>query len=291
MLRYGQMKPRRKKLINPDTLVLLKQIGIGVLVLSFTSLIVAGIWYGSRLETFTIANVTVEGGETISHDLIKNIAEEEMKGEYLGIVPKQFAWFYPQSEIETALSKIERITNVSLSVIDDKELRITFDEYVPYVLWCNSVDSKDCLFVDDKGYAFAKAPNLSGGSFLRFSKLGEETKLQTEMVGKEQFSKLIEIKNLLEARDWFVSQIEIDKEEDAYLKLSPSSDLKITLRQSPTETVDNLFAVLSSEEFATLKPGNFNYIDLRYGNKVFVKVADNVAEEDSSLVATSTDSQ
>lgn len=290
VLRYDQMKPRRKRLINPDTLVLLKQIGIGLLVLSTVALIITGVWYGSRLQSLTISEVKVSGGETISHQLVKDIAWAEMQGQYLGLIPKQSAWFYPAENIKTELKRIERITNISVILINSKELQITFDEYVPFALWCNTVDSKDCLFVDESGYAFAKAPNLTGGSFLRLSKIGTETKLQTEMVSKDEFLKLIETKKLLEEKGWFVSQIEVDKEGDAYLGLSPHSELKISSRQTPLETVDNLFTVLSTDEFSTLKPGDFNYIDLRYGNKVFVKVeSDEAISQEATSSATTTE--
>jgi len=35
-------------------------------------------------------------------------------------------------------------------------------------------------------------------------------------------------------------------------------------------TVNNLNVVLTSDEFTDIQPGGFQYIDLRFGNKVFV---------------------
>jgi cell division septal protein FtsQ len=282
------MKPRRKILINPDTLVLLKQIGIGLLVLTLVGILITAIWYGTRTEALTVSQVVVTGGETINHEQVKIIVQEELKGNYLGLIPKQFAWFYPAVSIKTELSKIERIYNINL-VVEDTKLKVTFDEYLPFALWCADVDSKDCLFVDSQGYAFATAPDLDGGSFLRFSKLGEGISLQSNITNYDDFIKLMELKGLLETRDWFISHIEIDKEDDAFLMLTPGSELKVTLKQTALETVENLFTVLSSEQFVDLAPGNFDYIDLRYGNKVFVKVEETLpVEEVVEEVATST---
>ena len=51
---------------------------------------------------------------------------------------------------------------------------------------------------------------------------------------------------------------------------------------APEETVANLRSILASDEFNDLQPGSFQYIDLRFGNKVFVN------KEDPSLIAAST---
>ncbi len=69
------------------------------------------------------------------------------------------------------------------------------------------------------------------------------------------------------------------------------SELKTVASKDAQETIDNLLVVLASEEFAHLKPGNFQYIDLRFGNKVFVNEELAVPEEEaaSEEVATTTE--
>jgi hypothetical protein len=54
--------------------------------------------------------------------------------------------------------------------------------------------------------------------------------------------------------------------------------------------INNLMAVISSPDFSHLKPGNFQYIDLRYGNKVFVNEEEVVVPEEFDVVSTSTSS-
>jgi len=285
------MMPRRKKLMDPNTLVLLKQIGKGILVLLTAGLIITAIWHASRLPAFTISEVVVSGGETINHEQVRIIVLEELKNEYLRLVPKQFSWFYPRENILESLSKIERIHDIKVELVDQTKINVSFSEYVPFALWCMSAESKDCLFINSSGYAFTKAPNLSGGSFLRLSVIGEEASLHSEITDSESFTKLIELKNLLEVRDWFMASIEIDRAGDAFLILNPASELKVSLDIAPVETIDNLFTVLSSEQFLELRPGNFEYIDLRFGNKVFVKEEATILEEELPEIATSTEAQ
>ena len=69
---------------------------------------------------------------------------------------------------------------------------------------------------------------------------------------------------------WEVTKVEIDSAGDAYMTIVGGGEFKVSLKQPAKETVDNLLTVLGSEQFAHLTPGNFDYIDLRFGSKVFV---------------------
>jgi cell division septal protein FtsQ len=263
------MKSQRKR-INPDTIVLLKHIGMGFFVLTGAVLLIAAVWYGTRVEMLTISEVQVSGGETIEHGQIANIAKLQLEGAYLGLVPRTFTWTYPRSAIITALEEVERVHDISIERKGGKKLLVTFKEHVPKALWCDEVGNESCLFLDETGYAFGHAPALTGGSFLRFIKTSQSAAVGESLTTKENFDDLFLITDLLSQQNWYVSQIEIDLADDAFLEMVDGGELKITLNQTPEETADNLFVVVNSEEFGHVKPGNFQYIDLRYGNKVFV---------------------
>lgn len=267
------MKYRHKQWINPNAKVILRQILIGLLVISFVALLITGIWYGTRIEALTINNIEIVGGETIKHSQVREFTEQALTGNYLGVVPKRFAWFYPEDEILTLLQKIERIHDISFEQKNSKSgniLLITFDEYVPRALWCKDLSDNECLFLDKNGYAFAHAPRLSGGSFLRFVTIDTDHKLHETVTNIEWFDSLLEISELLGKQNWYVSKIEFDKIGDAFIHLTEGGELKVSIQNPPTTSVENLLVILSSDEFSHLKPGNFQYIDLRFGSKVFV---------------------
>lgn len=263
---------------------------MGVLVLIGAALVITAIWYGTRIQSLTIDTVRVDGGQTIDHTEIETLVLKALEGVYLGLIPQRFAWLYPKTEILVSLEEVERIHNISISRVNGTELSVTFDEYTPEVLWCMSVESDECLFLDKNGYAFGYAPKLSGGSFLRFVKIGQPATLHEEMISNESFSSLLEIVELLEAQNWYVSYIEVGQGDDSFLQIVGGGEFKVTLSQTPTETVENLFVILTSKEFQHIEPGNFQYIDLRYGNKVFVNEELAVPQGDTaSSTASSSD--
>ncbi|MBY0538273.1 hypothetical protein K2P47_02650 [Patescibacteria group bacterium] len=261
----------KRRVIDPSKIMLLKQLGIGAAIFSLLGLIVAGLWYGTRVNFLTISDITVVGGETIPHEVVKKITTETLQGTYIGIIPRQFAWSYPHEEIIKNISQIPRMKDPQVQRENGRTLTITFSEYEPYALWCAERGSEDCLFVDKTGYAFGAAPKLSGGAFLRYRTLGRDMQIGTVMAERrdidtmEQFVKLVE-DNL----QFSITQIETDTAGDVFYILAGGGEFKATLRDDAETVFDNLRAILASEEFKDVKPGNFQYIDLRFGNKIFV---------------------
>ncbi len=275
------MKFLRAKL-DPNTIVLLKHIGIGLLVLSVAALIVTGVWYGTRIESLNIKSIEIVGGETINHEEVKIKAEQVLEGQYIGLVPRHFAWFFPQEEMLAALTPIERIHNIAINRTSGTDLRITFDEYTPQALWCKSLEQSECVFLDVNGYAFGHSPSLTGGTFLRFIKTGSEPTLGTAITNAETLANVKVFVSKLEEHGWYISHVEIDQVNDVFLKVVGGGELKVKVSDNPQHTIDNLLVILGSEEFVHLKPGNFQYIDLRFENKIYVNEEKNLLTGDTA---------
>lgn len=278
------MKPRPKRL-DPNTVVLLKHVGIGVLVISVVALLLTGIWYGTRVQSLTITDVEASGGETIEHGEVEQSVQAVLDGKYLGFVPRRFAWFYPRQEVLDEVLKTERLYNVMIVREGLTKLHISYDEYVPHALWC-AFETESCIFLDVNGYAFALAPKLSGGTFLRFITSGREAVIGEEVAEKKLYEYIQEIVQSLTERGWYVSYVEIDQVGDVFLKVVGGGELKVSVDETSEKTVENLFVVLSSEEFQHIKPGNFKYIDLRFGDKVFVN--EELATSESAVTSSTT---
>lgn len=262
-------KQRRKKRLDPNTVLLIRKIVGGLLVLMLLGIIIFSIWYGTRLQSVTITSVEVSGGQTISHEVLEKIAKQKLEGSYIGLVPRTFSFLYPKGEMITDINELERIKSVSVNRTSLTSIKVSFEEFVPEALWCNRENEK-CVFIDQTGYAFAVAPSLSGGSFLRLGKLGVEPVTDVQAFATETYDKIKSLIEILEDNDWYIASVEIDVANDAYLMLTEGGELKVTLDDDPEQIVENLFTVLNSPEFAGLEVGNFEYIDLRFGNKVFV---------------------
>jgi cell division septal protein FtsQ len=264
------MKRRPNRNMNPSTILLIRQIIVGALIAAFFGLLTSSIWYITRIDALTIDTVTVHGGETIQHSEVESVVRSRIEGTYLKLVPRAFAFTYPREEIISEVNKVHRIKNVRIVRSGGDELLVEFDEYVPHALWCKTSDSSGCFFLDENGYSFSPAPTLVGGSFLRFVSIAKDPSEHVQAFPEEEYKRVHELVQKFAAAKWFVSKAEIDAAGDAFLTIVDGGEFKVSLKQSADETVSNLLTVLGSENFAHIKPGNFEYIDLRFGSKVFV---------------------
>jgi len=274
-------RPRIKKM-DPNTWVMLKQVWLGFLAIGGVLILLTAIWYGTRLQSLTLSKVEVYGGQTIDHELVSALALEQLQGEYAGFIPRSFAWLYPKKEITTALATIQRIHSIEVDRTNGSTLRVTLQEYLPKALWCRTLLAVDCVFIDDTGLAYGTSPDLIGGSLLRFIHTSKVPEIGKRLTSPEDYALLNQLNELLVENGWFVSHIEIDKVRDVFLHIVGGGEFKVTLTQDPLVTISNLIVVLTSEEFTDVQPGNFQYIDLRFGNKVFVNETPLAEEPETS---------
>lgn len=240
------------------------------MIAAFFAMLIISVWFGTRVDAVTLSDVTVRGGETISHDEVRRVAEEKLSGSYWKVVPRAFAFTYPHEDIAASIKAMERVKDVQVVRSGGTRLSIDFSEYVPHALWCSPADNTKCHFLDESGYSFSPAPTLQGGSFLRFVAVGKEPTAHTQAFSAEEYVTALSLVTKFAEAKWYVSRIDIDAAGDAFLTIVEGGEFKVSLKQSADETVSNLLAVLGSEQFAHIKPGNFEYIDLRFGSKVFV---------------------
>lgn len=258
------------------------------MIVAFFGMLLISVWYGTRAEAVTISKVSVSGGETISHEEVERVVREKLDGAYLKFIPRTFAFTYPHEDVEKSVREIKRIKNLSITRSGGNELVVEFDEYTPHALWCKDSVSDGCYFLDENGYSFSSAPSLSGGSFMRFVTIGRGPKEHEQAFETGEYHRAHELINLFRESDWDVSKAEIDAAGDAFLTITDGGEFKVSLKQDAKATVDNLLTVLNSDKFAHIHPGNFEYVDLRFGTKVFVNEVTLETTASSSFSGTST---
>ena len=243
------------------------------------------IYYVSRLDFFTINSIKVTGGETIAHEILYDIVSDELDGTYFRLIPKRFTYLYPKDRISESLEKVPRIHEVKLERDGRKKLIVTFSEYLPHALWCleDSPETR-CFFIDQTGYAFMEAPQLHGGALIRHV-VPQDTFQTGEVLEKEKLETInrfvSQIENVLGFRINAVSHM---PENDISFSVSGGGHILISLNNDTEKTFEDISATLQSEEFQSIEPGEFQYIDARFENKIFVN------EEVATSSATSSES-
>ena len=227
--------------------------------------------YLARLERFLIKDVTVLGEDVVDKEEIRQITRETITGNYLWLIPRSNAMFYPGTAIERNLIKrFPRLKSVYLNVEKVQTLAVAVDERKPSALYC----TLQCFFLDEEGLIFAEAPSFFGGTvyFTYTTKSPIENPLGKKILNTDEFESLTKfIKNLI-ALAVVSSAIEIGEKEYSLVlsnggKIIWRSDASLALIRS------NLEAFLSNESIKSQKDflDRIELLDLRIENKVFYR--------------------
>jgi cell division septal protein FtsQ len=291
MLRLPKKKdkgPLRKKKQKWQPTHLQLQLIVGAVITVVIALLVTAIWYGTRVPSLQIAAIEVIGGETIPHFVIEEKVNAELVGAYLQLVPNRFMPMYPRSKIEKSILSLDRVKNVHVELTGNQTLTVVFDEHVPYALWCEKTDSELCLFIDKSGFAFASAPELQGSAFVRYIDEGAIPQKDAQGFESSFVKETEEFVTLLQDQlSLYTTHVQKKGVYDVEYTISGGGVIKVSQSIPMQESFENLQTILTSEEFKHIEPGAFQYIDLRFGDKVFVNEAP-ISSADVSTTTAST---
>lgn len=279
--RLLELKKRRKKVILNKIVFSL----IGVL------LVFILLGYASRVNGLNIIDLKINGNKIITTESIETAINEELAGKYFWLFPKTNVLFYPQKEIKTILlNKFKRIADLTLEIKNRKTLEVSINERTAKYTWCGRVvqDSSNanqskCYFLDDTGYIFDEAPYFSGSVYFKFYGLTENATENPigSYFDKNNFNKLISFKENLEKMGLKPVSLWKDNSnnDDAGIELASNKENyspKIFFRlDSDFQNIsENLEAALTTEPLQTefnKKYSALQYLDLRFGNKVYYK--------------------
>ncbi len=295
MILLNQISMQKRNVLNSPRLLELKKhrqrvfqkkiaLGFFSFVILITSLV-----YVSRLSAVNIYSIEVVGNKVIETNTIKEIVQNELTGKYLKLFPKTNLFLYPENNIKNTLSdKFKRLKDIQISIKNKKTLEIMLIERTGVYTWCGDVlpllDSTGeykCYFIDDTGYLFDEAPYFSGSVYFRF--FGTIDKKENPLglnflPGK--FANLISLKTMLEDMNLKPSAFYLNNMGEINVFFSTHSmlpDGPVFLLKADADfnkVAENLKASLNTEPLKTdfkKKYSSLQYIDLRFGNKVYFK--------------------
>lgn len=274
-------KKKRKILIRKIILVLL-----GVLI------ILIGLSFLSKIKKLNISEVEISGNKVIDTEAIKEAVDRELYSKYLWLFPKTNLFLYPKTKIKNKLAEqFKRLKDINISIENRKTLTIKVTERIPEYTWCGTTPPLDnlnnlresCYFLDKEGFIFDEAPYFSGEVYFKFYgrvDLDADGNPAGIYLAKGYFSKIISFKDLLKEMDLSPAVIYIQDGEDIKVFLSKTKaslmgpELLFKKDADFARVAENLKAAISTEPLKSkLKNEYYNleYIDLRFGNKVYYK--------------------
>ncbi len=287
---------KKNTVLNSPRLLELKKhrrrvtFGKSFLVFGAFALVCGSLVYVSRLKQFNIHEVVVAGNKVVESEAIREVASKNISGKYLWLFPKSNVFLYGRSDIKEELRENFKIfKDISLKIKKGGVLEVAVVERDSKYIWCGvnlpkaSSDEENCYFLDDNGYIFGEAPYISGEVYFKFYGLADSSNPDDPTGGyflNGNFEKFVKFKTMLESLG--IKPVALYTKDNHEIKLFLSRgksllmgpEVLFGIDDDLQKTAENLDTALDTEPLMSNfknKYSSLEYIDLRYGNKVYYR--------------------
>lgn len=263
--RPSPLKARRRR-------VRLAAIGM-VLILALA--LAYAVHLASYMGPLSISSVSVVGVKKIEPTIVESYVDSQLDDGSFHYMSRRNIFFYPKQVLEEGIvASFPRVRSAQLSraALFSTELRVTVEEREPYALWCAS--EADCYAVDDSGFVFTTAATTTHGEFATSYVFSGD--IEGEVIGKRfvpgQFPSLVAVLRVLQQETNLIpSRVRVMQGQDFTVFVEQGFSVKASFGQEPETLARNLDLVLSSEAMRE-RIADIEYIDLRFGNRVYYKM-------------------
>lgn len=229
----------------------------------------------SWLPFLRIETITVEGEKTVSQETIERTARERISGGYLHVFAKSNIFLYPRRSIEQDLiARYPTLATVQIKASTFKSIAISVAERSPAALWCGAsvASSSACYLIDKDGVIYAPAVVYSSDVYQRYFG-GTGDTLPRQFLPAETFRSLSALlATIAKNHGLTLDTIFIDEVGDVYATCTNGFTLIFASHEQTGEMLNHFTLALSADVFKTHGLADLEYLDLRFGTKLYYKL-------------------
>ena len=241
-----------------------------------------GVSYLSYLPQYNIAEIHVEGAQEIAVEPVKMLAQATLADGAYHFISRSNIFLYPRAAIEDAVKNAFpriRSAHVSRASLLATALTVQVEERQPFALWCPPAqEAAECYVMDEDGFIFATRASTSERTQYVFSGglpaqagLASSSSPIGQWFARAHLPGLIALLHSLGQTGFEPAGASIEGRQDFFIPLRDGFYIKASFGQEATTLSKNLELVLSSDTLKG-KQGELEYVDLRFGNRVYYKL-------------------
>jgi cell division septal protein FtsQ len=251
------------------------KIMFGGVVLLLLSGMVYGVHWLSYLPQINIQTIQVRGEEHMPEGVLHSYVESQLSDGTYRFLSRTNMFLYPRAALEKGIeSSFPRIRSARVFREDPLStvLIVEAQERQPFAQWCMTL--ANCFQMDDTGYVFAEAASSSHAAYSSpYTFTGD---ILDSPIGKTyipgHLPGVLALLRMLQQRgDFIPTGVSIDGEQDFSVQFEDGFMLKASFGQDADTLARDLQLVLSSDALVG-KESELEYVDLRFGNRVYYKM-------------------
>ena len=275
-----------------------------IIIVSVSIFIFSLVVYLLNANFLSIQQIIVDEVEYSNRNDIELAIKEKLDGKYLGIFSRSNALIFSRTQISREIkTKFPSIKEVDVDLKGLTTISVELEEYISTALWCdipvtpantlthdvdengseiekvsvipqvvNSITNSNCFFVNDEGVIFSPTKFDSNNDVIKtFGKITSDP-IRQAYADKKTFNELIEFSKLLRRLNIVADQIWTTNGEVYAFVTKERVKIYIDSESDIVSMFDNLDTVMKRDAINQAQFSNIDYIDLRFGNRVFYKL-------------------
>jgi hypothetical protein len=244
----------------------------------FVLLILVGIVSLLRAPFLRIKDVRVEGAESVSTSTIADLLKRKISGSYALLFPKDDLLFYPKKELASVLlTQYPQIRTATVRADLTGTLNVSVFERAPEALWCGEGESSNCFLMDSSGVVYKRSDSLSSVSVEYKGDLQDNgSKLPVQFLTPTTFESLEALSKVLGAQavkagSGNLEFVSVESDSTVRVHFSSGFEILFTMTDDAGKVADHFLLALTAAPLQNVPLSNFQYLDLRFGNKIYYK--------------------
>lgn len=261
-------KPEPKKSIP-------KRVWYSLAVLIVLGIIGWGVWYLANLPYFRVDRIEISGVRRLPAPDIERAAAEAISGEQWLIFPRNNFFLVSSVRVRERLREaFPQAAEISVEKKFPDRLIIAVEERSLWGVVCSRPDAvlppESCFYIDRRGTAYEELASVEGW-LVPVIYIPQKSALGTQAVPEATLDFFNQAKGALASINGNLILLAVSSStpSDVRLTLSENWDILVSSSRLPSEWVKILKTVL--EKDIGEKRSQLEYVDLRFGNKVFYK--------------------
>ncbi|MGC9602832.1 MAG: hypothetical protein ABSE76_03835 [Minisyncoccia bacterium] len=261
-----------------------------------------GLIWLSHASFLRITAVQVTGTQTLSDADVQAVVQNQLMGSYWHVFAKNNIFLYPKASItSTLVADMPVVASAEVRTADFHTIGVSIIERQPKALWCPDadaitqvnetastsaeidtatttpaeLDTSNCLLLDQNGVAYAPAGFAAGSNaYKRYYGTITGFTLPEQYLAPGAFNELSALIDAIaqnQSQD-AITSVEVDSNNDVHVGFASGFTLLFPLSADGGDVYNRFTLALQSDVFAGHTIADFQYLDLRFGDRLYYKL-------------------
>ncbi|MEY4440899.1 MAG: hypothetical protein RLY49_525 [Candidatus Parcubacteria bacterium] len=238
----------------------------------FSFLCIVGFLYVLTIPAFQIQEVKVTGTMFVDKSEIEQKTNTLLDRKFLGFIPNRNIFLFSKHELEELLKQNPAIISAKIRKDFFHILTIDVKEHEKEMIYCTTLEKTECFYLNKDGFVYAPVKGfiIPEQEIIIYNEK-EVKKLQDTFIQKEVYVDIsLFVKNLAR-QEIKIKEVYIKADSTVEFVSWENTRFITSIFDEYKKDFANLIALFEKQAITKEQLQNIEYIDLRFGNKVFYK--------------------